>query len=121
MRHEQLRENLSAYLDDELSGPEKTELEGHLRSCEGCRRELESLRAASAAFKARAKAKVPEGLREAALRRREPRPELVFAVAAALILFAFVAARMFKPQLSAVFNQVMGMISGAASTVGTAR
>jgi hypothetical protein len=31
-----------------------------------------------------------------------------------------VIGKMFKPQISGIFNQIMGMISGAASTVGTA-
>ncbi len=37
-------ENLSAYLDDELSDAERARVEAHLRTCAQCQRELESLR-----------------------------------------------------------------------------
>ena len=37
-------DKISAYLDNELSGPESAELKIHLASCAICREELESLR-----------------------------------------------------------------------------
>src|SRR2546421_687545 len=37
-------EELSAYLDQELTGAARQELEAHLRECETCRRRLEALR-----------------------------------------------------------------------------
>jgi anti-sigma factor RsiW len=44
MRPEPELEELSAYLDQELTGAQRQELESHLAGCETCRRRLESLR-----------------------------------------------------------------------------
>ena len=41
---------------------------------------------------------------------------MMLAVIVGVIL---VVGKMFKPQISGIFNQIMGMISGAASTVGS--
>jgi Flp pilus assembly pilin Flp len=41
---------------------------------------------------------------------------MMLAVIVGVIL---VIGKMFKPQISQVFNQIMGMISGAASSVGS--
>ena len=41
---------------------------------------------------------------------------MMLAVIVGVIL---VIGKMFKPQISSIFNQIMGMISGAASTVGS--
>lgn len=41
---EELREQVTAYLDGELHGAEATRLLSHLEECEGCREELEKLR-----------------------------------------------------------------------------
>jgi len=41
---DQWTDRLSEYLDDELAGPERTALEAHLVSCDGCRTTLEDLR-----------------------------------------------------------------------------
>ncbi|MEO9255252.1 MAG: zf-HC2 domain-containing protein [Tepidiformaceae bacterium] len=38
--HSRLRDNISAYLDGELSQPERMRFEAHLRGCDECRREL---------------------------------------------------------------------------------
>jgi len=43
---------------------------------------------------------------------------MMLAVIVGVIL---VIGKMFKPQISGIFNQIMGMISGAASTVGSAQ
>ena len=40
MKCESVRENLSAYFDDELSKPEKTAVREHLKLCDGCQAEL---------------------------------------------------------------------------------
>ena len=40
---------------------------------------------------------------------------MMLAVIVGVIL---VIGKMFKPQISGIFNQIMGMISGAANTVG---
>ncbi len=42
-RHARLREQLSAYIDDELSPPERFEVEHHLETCLECREELDDL------------------------------------------------------------------------------
>ena len=42
--HEQFAEDLALYALDALQGAERTNLEQHLESCSGCRRELEDLR-----------------------------------------------------------------------------
>lgn len=41
---------------------------------------------------------------------------MMLAVIVGVIL---VIGKMFKPQISGIFNQIMGMISGAAQTVGS--
>ena len=38
---------------------------------------------------------------------------------AVIVGVILVIGKMFKPQISGIFNQIMGMISGAASTVGS--
>lgn len=45
MTCEQVREQLSAHLDDALATAERADLEGHLAGCAACRRALEQLRA----------------------------------------------------------------------------
>ena len=61
-------------------------------------------------------------LAEMAVRMREERGQntveylMMLAVIVGVIL---VIGKMFKPQISGIFNQIMGMISGAASTVGS--
>jgi hypothetical protein len=42
--HEQFADDLALYALDELTGPERQELEDHLQTCAACRRELHSLR-----------------------------------------------------------------------------
>lgn len=37
---------------------------------------------------------------------------------AVIVGVVLVIGKMFKPQISGIFNQIMGMISGAADTVG---
>src|SRR5256886_17407770 len=41
---DQWTDRLSEYLDDELAAPERTTLEAHLASCDGCRTTLDELR-----------------------------------------------------------------------------
>src|SRR5690348_3119334 len=48
-KHARLREQLSAYIDDELSPPERFEVEHHLEACPECRSELEDLRTIASA------------------------------------------------------------------------
>ena len=45
------REQLSAYLDDELSADERAAVDRHLALCDSCRDQLASLRALSQALR----------------------------------------------------------------------
>lgn len=68
------------------------------------------------------KEKVNERLLKLAVRLQSERGQntveylMMLAVIVGVIL---VIGKMFKPQISGIFNQIMGMISGAASTVGS--
>lgn len=68
------------------------------------------------------KEKVNERLLKLAVRLSSERGQntveylMMLAVIVGVIL---VIGKMFKPQISGIFNQIMGMISGAASTVGS--
>ncbi|TBR25189.1 hypothetical protein EPO15_02625 [bacterium] len=109
-------EALTEYLDGELSPERGAAVEVHLKSCAACAKTLERLKAASAAFKKHAAVRSPAGLG------RETRGRELSAVLTAVIVTVVVVltvGKMFKPQISGIFNQVMGMISGAASTVGS--
>ncbi len=44
MNHQEMKESLQLLLYDELSGEERSQVEGHLVACAECRRELESLK-----------------------------------------------------------------------------
>ncbi len=65
--------------------------------------------------------RVWEKCMELAIRARNERGQntveylMMLAVIVGVIL---VIGKMFKPQISGIFNQIMGMISGAANTVG---
>lgn len=119
-------EALTEYLDGELSAERRAAVEAHLGSCAGCSRTLDSLKSASKAFKEHAGAPPAAGLADAVRRAsapgreskgRELAPVLTAAIVAVIVLLS--VGTMFKPQISGIYNQVMGMISGAASTVGS--
>jgi hypothetical protein len=55
-KHARVRNDLSAYIDGQLSQNARTSVEGHLAGCEACTRELEELRATISAVGA-----LPEG------------------------------------------------------------
>ena len=44
MKCDRIREDLGAYLDNELDSARRSELDGHLASCEACTAELHRLR-----------------------------------------------------------------------------
>lgn len=44
MKHQKIKELISAYIDGELGEEEKKQLEEHLSGCEECRNELEEMR-----------------------------------------------------------------------------
>lgn len=52
MSKDSFREKLVAYLDGQLDASERSELEEHLEKCYGCRRELETIKAALALTRA---------------------------------------------------------------------
>ncbi len=119
-------EDLSAYLDGELAPARRSEVEAHLVSCPSCPKELARLRGASAAFKAQGRPAAPAGLAGAALASspvretagRGMRWESAAAVMAVVSLVLVTSGKMLKPQIAGLINQTMGMISGAAMSVG---
>jgi anti-sigma factor RsiW len=57
--HRRFRDQLSAYIDGELEAAAAERLEAHLAACEGCRLELEQLRATAAALRDLPEAEAP--------------------------------------------------------------
>lgn len=119
-------EALTEYLDGELPPARRAAVESHLKTCPSCAAALDLLRAASTAFRTHAAVPPAEGLEKAVRRSaapgresrgRELAPVLTAAIVAVIVLLS--VGTMFKPQISGIYNQVMGMISGAASTVGS--
>ena len=119
-------EALTEYLDGELSTERRAALESHLKVCAACAKTLERLKAGSAALKKHAALPPAVGLAESVLpskgrggeRRGRHAAEVIVALTFGIVVMLTVG-KMFKPQISGVFNQIMGMISGAASTVGS--
>ncbi len=64
MTCEEIREDLSAYFDDELDADGRARVEEHLRECGACRKDLERLRALVELVAAVPAEEPPEGLRE---------------------------------------------------------
>lgn len=58
-RHRRYRDDLSAYIDGELPPERTADSEAHLKVCQGCRRELEGLRATALALRDLPPAAVP--------------------------------------------------------------
>ncbi|MDA8130354.1 MAG: zf-HC2 domain-containing protein, partial [Elusimicrobia bacterium] len=84
------RENLSAYLDGELTPKERLELETHLAGCADCRAELGQLKAVSGLVKAHAMEPVPPALKRAVLEKESRsfgwlKPALALSAAAAVV------------------------------------
>lgn len=128
MPHELSPEDLSACLDRALAPERQRAAESHVAACPDCRRELESLKQASARFKALGGAKAPAGLKAQlaqAARKTPPRTGPSAGVyvlwLGGLVLVLFGAGKVLRPQISAVFNQIMGMVSGAAQGVSSGR
>src|SRR3990172_5679128 len=57
--HRRFRESLSPYIDGEMRASAAERLEAHLAACEGCRLELEQLRATAAALRDLPEIEVP--------------------------------------------------------------
>ena len=104
---DQWTDRLSEYLDGELAGPERTALEAHLASCDGCRTTLDELR------------RVMTNAR--ALDDRPPSADLWPAVATRIGLASRSAARAVVRRLSftvpqlAAASVVLGLLSGGAA------
>ena len=78
MNCEGIREDLGAYLDDELDSARRSELDGHLASCEACTVELERLRKLSRLVGDVPRAAAPAGLAARIVSAaREPRPRVL--------------------------------------------
>ena len=113
-------EALTEYLDGELKGERRKAVEAHLASCPACGKTLERLKAASKAFRKHASVPPAQGVLKGPgreTRGRELSAILVTVFVSVIVVLSI--GTIFKPQISGIFNQVMGMISGAASTVGS--
>lgn len=125
MPHEVESEELSAHLDGALPPEREAAVALHLSACVDCRGRLEGLRRASARFRAQGAAKAPAELRAKLLGAcRAPKDRWKTARDCVLWLGVGLAGlsllgKAFKPQVSSVFNQVMGMVSGAAQGVAS--
>lgn len=109
-------EALTEYLDGELDAARKDALERHLAACRSCQALLGRLKLGSAAFRAHAFV-APRPAR--AVRETKGRElKTILAVLAFSVVVLILVGTAFKPQLSGVVNQIMGAISGAASTIG---
>jgi hypothetical protein len=91
MEHNFCRENLSAYLDNELSAGEKLALESHLASCADCARELAELKRVSAVFKKHVMQPVPPALKEEVFAEKPAAPVFSGWLKPALVLSATAA------------------------------
>jgi anti-sigma factor RsiW len=120
MTHDEIRELLHAYADDELDLPNAREIEQHLQSCGDCRRETEQIRALHEALASDSPAyRAPVHLRKnirAALRRetrsgeREFSPWFIFATGAAfaaLILGLFLFQTIRGSRENSIVDQVV--------------
>lgn len=113
-------EALTEYLDGELKSERRKAVEAHLASCPACVKTLDRLKRASKAFKEHGAVPPAKGVLRGP--GRETRGRELSAVLTAVIVGVIVVlsvGQMFKPQVASIFSQVMGMISGAASTVGS--
>ncbi len=78
MKCDRIREDLGAYLDDELDSARRSELDGHLASCEACAAELHRLRKLSKLVADVPRATAPAGLAARIVSSaREPRPRVL--------------------------------------------
>ena len=125
MTHEEIKRELSAYLDSELSPGISAEVEKHLAGCPECAREILTLKALSSGIKQNLRLSAPERLPDAVLKRPpagQPRPRRFSPVLAAAMIFllllisSLIAAKRYMPGL---LQGIQGMINGAAGTLGS--
>ncbi len=74
MRCARAQEELSAYLDEELTAQEKAELRAHLDGCAACRAELEALRATVDSVRALPRTPAPAGFRDGVMAKLKEAP-----------------------------------------------
>ena len=108
--HRRLRDQLSAYMDGELRGAAVERLEKHLAGCEGCRLELEQLRATVAALHDIPEVQAPRSFALSAERAAWRRPQTRAAVP--LALGVRLAAAGVAVALAAVFVVDLGGLAG---------
>jgi anti-sigma factor RsiW len=121
MDHKMDKEQLSAFLDDELLADERATVQGHLSFCEECSAYVERLKAASTDFKQFGSEKAPASVQNAAGKKKAASRwsgmdyAMAFTAFIAAMLVGGMMAKKFAP---AVFSQIQGMISGAANNLG---
>lgn len=102
MEHNTCRENLSAYLDEELPREERLSLESHLAVCPVCSRTLAELKQVSVIIKKHAMQPAPLSLKDAVFAEKRERPVFsgwlkpvsAFAAAAAVLLLMLALPKM---------------------------
>jgi anti-sigma factor RsiW len=119
-------ESLNALIDG-AGGDAAEDARLHAAACAKCGERLERLRGASAAFRRSGARELPAGLAaRAKAAAQEPQPEplrvrlawnLVYAGVALILVLAGGAAM--KRTMPDLFSQIQGMISGAASSMGS--
>jgi len=117
--HRRFREGLSAYLDGELEAAAAERLDAHLAACDGCRLELDQLRATATALRdlpaveaPRSFALSPEATRLGVSPERVPRRREPPLAAAPLALGMRLAAAGVAVALAAVLVVDLGGLSG---------
>src|SRR5262245_9691912 len=125
MNHERLKEDVSAFLDGQLSPHDMERVKLHLAACSECRTELEILGSASTEFRSKAAKRAPAGLAERILAEaKKPPPKhipllkLAFGLAV-IVGAALIVGKLFKVQIGGVFNTIMGMISSGRMALGS--
>ena len=104
--HRRFRDQLSAYVDGELRASAAERLEAHLAACEGCRLEMEQLRATTAALRDLAEIEVPRSFTLSPERAAARRP--LTGAAAPFALGMRLAAAGLAVALAAVFVVDLG-------------
>ncbi|HSB41365.1 MAG TPA: zf-HC2 domain-containing protein, partial [Methylomirabilota bacterium] len=74
MTCDEIRESLSAYLDEALGPEERARVDGHLETCAECRRELAGLGGTVALLRRVQPARAPVGFADRVIAAARPRP-----------------------------------------------
>lgn len=125
MTHEEIKESLSAYSDGQLAPDKMTEIAGHLPGCGECTAVLLELKTLSSGIKTNLAPSAPTAMKERLLDKargvRIPlfRPSTVLAAALTVIILALMAGLAAKRLMPTMYAQIQGMISGAASSLGS--